>query len=311
MPSRAPQPHTTMGFLDRFAIASLPLIPGPLMRIVANRYIAGETLEEALAKLEEFRARGFTGILDELGEEIETETGARRVAESYCQAASALAERELDAYVSMKPTHVGLQIAEGLAFECFAKVARHCSALGQTMRVEMEDRTTTEATIRVFERLREEHDNVGVVLQSRLLRTPRDIEKLAPGLLSVRMVKGIYLEPATAAHVDRQAISDAFVDCARLLFERGANVALATHDGFLADRLLTLLRELEVPHDRYEFEVLMGIQQHLWDKWRDAGHRVRVYVPYGPEWRAYSARRLQKNPEIFHHVVRNFLPGNR
>ena len=300
-----------MGLLDRIAIASLPLVPGPLMRVVANRYIAGETLEEALGKLEEFKSQGFAGILDELGEETETEAGARRVAESYCRAASALATRELDAYVSMKPTHVGLQIAEDLAFECFAKVARHCSTLGQTIRVEMEDRTTTDATIRVFERLRQDHDNVGMVLQSRLRRTPADIERLLPGPLSVRMVKGIYLEPASVAHVDHQAISDAFVECTRRLFEGGAHVALATHDSSLADRLLALARELDVPQDRYDFEVLMGIRQDLWEKWRNAGHRVRIYVPYGPEWRAYSTRRLRRNPEIFRHVVRDFFPGAR
>ncbi len=296
-----------MGLLDRIAVASLPLVPGPLMRLVANRYIAGETLEEALVKLEEYRVRGFAGILDELGEETGTAEGARRVAEQYCRAASALAERGLDAYVSMKPTHVGLCIAEDLAFECLSRVARHCASLGQTMRVEMEDRTATDGTLRVFERLRRDHDNVGIVLQARLLRTPTDIDGLACGALSVRIVKGIYVEPAEVAHVNHAAINDAFVECARKLFERGARVALATHDALLADRLLALVRELGVPDECLEFEVLMGIQQHLWEEWRDAGHRVRIYVPYGPEWRAYSTRRLRKNPELVRHVLRNLV----
>jgi proline dehydrogenase len=297
-----------MNLLDRFAIATLPLVPAPLMRVVAGRYIAGEELEEALAKMEEFRVEGFTGVLDELGEETETEKEARQVVETYCRGATALSERGLDAYVSVKPTHVGLCLSEELAFECFSEIARHCAGLGQKMRVEMEDRTTTTATLRVVERLRSDRDNVGLVLQSRLFRTPADIDSLAPGPLSVRMVKGIYLEPADVAHVDHGAISDAFVACARALFERGADVALATHDGVLADRLLALVTELEIPRERYEFEVLMGIQLHLWEKWRDAGHRVRVYVPYGGSWRAYSMRRLKKNPEVFHHVMRNMLP---
>ncbi|MEW6073937.1 MAG: proline dehydrogenase family protein [Planctomycetota bacterium] len=296
-----------MGFLDRLAVSSLPLIPGPLMRAVADCYIAGETLEEALAAIERNRARGFGGVLDLLGEEIDTEAGAWRVAGEYCRSATLLHARGLDAYVSIKPTHVGLRIAEDLAHGCFDRVARHTAPLGQIVRVEMEDRTTTDATLRIFARLRRDHDNVGVVLQSRLFRTPADVDTLAPGFVSVRMVKGIYLEPAAVAHVDRAAISDAFVAASRRLFQRGAHVAFGTHDGPLAARLIALVRELAVPADRYEFEVLMGIQPRLWDEWREAGHRVRVYVPYGPEWRAYSTRRLRKNPEIFRHVARQLL----
>lgn len=298
-----------MGILDRAAIATLPLVPGPLMRIVAGRYIAGEELEDALKQLAGYRSEGFSGVLDSLGEETATEAEARAVTEEYCQGATALADRELDAYVSIKPTHVGLHLSEELAHECYAKVARHCAELGQRMRVEMEDKATTDGTLRVFERLRAKHDNVGIVLQARLFRTPADIDALVPGDLSVRMVKGIYLEPPAVAHVDPEPIREAFLACTRKLFERGAHVALATHDGGLAERLLALVEELRIPEDRFEFEVLMGIQRHLWEEWRDAGHKVRVYVPYGRCWRAYSTRRLKKNPEIFRHVMRQLLFG--
>ena len=171
----------------------------------------------------------------------------------------------------------------------------------------MEDHTTTDATLRVFERLRPRHARIGFVLQSRLLRSPADVAKLAPGPLWVRLVKGIYLEPAAIAHTEPEPIRKAYVECARLLLARGASVSFATHDDGLAERCIAVARELGVGRERYEFQVLLGVREALWERWRAAGERVRVYVPFGPEWRAYSTRRLRKNPEIFRHVVRDFF----
>lgn len=296
-----------MSVLDRVALATLPALPRWLMRRLAARYIAGEELPQAVAKLEELRAAGFAGILDVLGEDVDDERAARAVVAGYRSAASAVAAKRLDAYVSVKPTHLGLRLSEELCLELYDELAVHCASLALALRVEMEDHTTTTATLRVFERLRPRHPQVGIVLQSRLFRTPADIASLAPGPLSVRMVKGIYLEPAEIAHTAPDPIRDAYVECSRLLLERDASLSFATHDEGLAERLIALCRELGVPRERYEFQVLLGVREALWQKWREAGERVRVYVPFGPEWRAYSTRRLRKNPEIFRHVVRDVL----
>jgi len=169
----------------------------------------------------------------------------------------------------------------------------------------MEDHPTTDATLRVFEVLRPRFPRVGIVLQARLFRTLQDIRRLAPGALDVRLVKGIYLEPAGIAHTEPAPIRDAFVACGRALLGRGANVRLATHDEELARRCVALAREHGVDDARIEMQVLMGVRGDLWRRWRAAGHVVRVYVPYGPEWRAYSLRRLKKNPQILRHVVRD------
>jgi len=291
--------------IEKLVLASLPYVPGALMRRLAARYIAGETLEEATAKLAELSRRGYPGILDILGEHVEDATAARAAARTYGEAAEALASERLDAYVSVKPTHLGLALDEALCLELFDGLAERCRKHGRFLRVEMEDHPTTDATLRLFASLRARFDNVGIVLQSRLFRTPADIDGLAPGPLDVRLVKGIYLEPASIAHVDPEPIRAAFVDCARRLFARGARVGLATHDGELADRCLAVVRELRVEPDRYEFQVLLGVREELWEKWKNAGLRVRVYVPYGPEWRAYSQRRLRKNPQILRHLLRN------
>ncbi|MFT7679300.1 MAG: proline dehydrogenase [Planctomycetota bacterium] len=296
-----------MGILHKIAVATLPLIPRSVMRRLSARYIAGETLEEALGCLEDLSQRGYSGILDILGEDVSGEAEARTVLESYKQAASDSATRKLDSYVSIKPTHFGLRISKELCHELYAELLVHCAAIGQFVRVEMEDHTTTQDTLDIFARLRAEHSNVGIVLQSRLLRTADDITKLPEGPVDVRMVKGIYLEPEEIAHTHSQAIRDSFLELSEALFKAGHRVAFATHDEHLGARLLRSCKDRGVDPSRYEFEVLLGVQQPLWQNWRAAGHKVRVYVPYGPQWRAYSQRRLRKNPEIFGHVLRGLL----
>jgi proline dehydrogenase len=296
-----------MSWIHRPVLALLPHVPRPVMRRLSARYIAGETLEEELDKLEELGRRGFPGVLDVLGEGVEDEAHARRALEGYLRAAEALHARRIEAYVSVKPTHFGLNLSEPLALELYGSLARRLGELGLFLRVEMEDHPTTDGTLRIFEALRAEHPHVGLVLQSRLFRTPEDIRRLAPGPLDVRMVKGIYLEPPQIAHVDPEPIREAFVQQCAQLFDRDARVAFATHDAQLADRLIALVRERGIPRERYEFQVLLGVQRPLWDRWKEQGHPVRVYVPFGPEWLAYSLRRLKHNPQILGHVMRATL----
>jgi proline dehydrogenase len=298
---------SVMGIIHSCIMGALPWVPEPLMRRLSSRYIAGETLAEAMAVIGTNASSGFSGVLDILGEGIEDEAAAREALAAYKQAASELGAAGRDCYVSVKPTHFGLSISPGLALELYADLAEHCQGLGQTMRVEMEDHPTTDATLDLFHSLRKQFDHVGIVLQSRLLRTPDDIQALGSEVMDVRMVKGIYLEPASVAHCERSLIQDAYVECTKQLWLAGHRVALATHDGPLAERCLAVATELKVAPERLEFEVLLGVQEPLWKTWKQAGHKVRVYVPYGPEWRSYSERRLRKNPEILGHVMRNLL----
>lgn len=298
-----------MGLFHQLIVSSLPLVPRPIMRRLSARYIAGETLPEALEVLEGCGKQGYDGVLDILGEDIEGEAEARVALSDYKEAASALASSAFhqsgrDAYVSIKPTHFGLRFSKELALELYTDLLQHCGSLGQFARVEMEDHTTTDDTLELFHALRAKHDNVGIVLQSRLHRTPSDIEAL-PENCDVRMVKGIYLEPDSIAHTEYTPIRDAFLECCSSLFERGHSVAFATHDGDMAARLLRNAHDGGVDRSRYCFEVLLGVREELWSRWRDAGNQVRIYVPYGPEWRSYSQRRLRKNPEVLKHVMRN------
>jgi proline dehydrogenase len=290
--------------LEKLIIAALPAIPRPIMRRLSARYIAGETLGEAIERLKLLRAAGFAGVLDILGEDVADEAAARGALAEYRGAATEIAEHGLDAYVSVKPSHFGVRISEDLAFELYNDLLAHASSLGQAVRVEMEDHTTTDTTLRLFARLREVHDNVTLVLQARLFRTVADIAALPTGPIDIRMVKGIYLEHESIAHTGAGEIRDAFFECSRQLIASGNTLAIASHDEHLAARLLRSLGDDGVPPERYYFEVLLGVQEQLWHRWKDAGHVVRVYVPYGPHWRSYSQRRLRKNPEILRHVIR-------
>jgi len=295
-----------VNLLERAVLSALPAIPRPLMRQLSARYIAGETVEEALDKLRELQTLGFQGVLDILGEDVADEAEARDVLKTYQEAASAAAEAGLDSYVSVKPTHLGLRLSRDLCEELYADLLQHCAGLGVFARVEMEDHSTTDDTLAIFAALRARFDNVGIVLQSRLFRTPDDVAAL-PEACDVRMVKGIYLEPADIAHTQPGPIREAFIDLTDTLLRAGHTVAVATHDSVLADAVLQRQEAAGVPAERTYFEVLLGVQEPLWKRWKARGKLVRAYVPYGPEWRAYSQRRLRKNPEILRHLIKATL----
>lgn len=295
-----------MNVLERAVLSTLPAVPKPIMRRLSARYIAGERLDEAIAKLESLQARGFPGVLDILGEDVADEAEARDVLQTYSEAATAVHAKGLDSYVSVKPTHFGLRISRDLSQELYEELCAHCADIGVFCRVEMEDHTTTDDTLQIFAALRAKFDNVGIVLQARMFRTPDDIAALPPEC-DVRMVKGIYLEPAEIAHTEPGPIRDAFIEQTATLLRGGHTVAVATHDRAMADAVLAKHAETGVPDDRTYFEVLLGVQEKLWEVLRGRGKTVRAYVPYGPDWRAYSLRRLKYNPEILRHVIKATL----
>jgi proline dehydrogenase len=297
-----------MPLLIDLTVGALSLLPTPIMRHFSSKYIAGDTTEQALERLKALNEDGFAGIIDILGEDAEGEQGARLAMQEYKDCSSALKASGLDAYVSAKPTHFGLRTSEELCFEIYSEICKHCQDLGQFFRVEMEDHSTTDATLRIFRGLLELYDNVGLVLQSRLFRNGQDIQDLLAHVpegrtLNIRLVKGIYLEPAEIAHTEYGPIADAYVEQAKALFEGGATVSLATHDDVMAEKLFEYIQNTKLPKQRYELQVLMGVRRPLWDQWLGAGHPVRVYVPFGPDWKAYSLRRLKKNPKLLTQVV--------
>ena len=210
----------------------------------------------------------------------------------------------LDSNVSVKPTGLGLKLDRDFCRENLAEIVRCAEARGNFVRIDMEDASTTSETLAVYRELRDEGlDRVGIVLQARLYRTLDDIAALADLRPSVRICKGIYLEPPDIAYQDFDEIRENFVRSMEELVASGARLAIATHDEWLVDEALALIdREGLEPGD-YEFQMLLGVREQLGDRLVADGHRLRIYVPYGRRWYEYSMRRLQENPKIATYVA--------
>jgi len=214
----------------------------------------------------------------------------------------------LDANVSVKLTGLGLKVDPRLCAESVRALTLKSEEHGRFVRIDMEDSSTTTATLELYRELRAEgHDNLGIVLQAMLRRTLDDVLELADLRPNVRVCKGIYVEPAEIAYQGDEAIRFNFVETISALWARGAKVAVATHDEILVEKALALIREGGLGPERYEFQLLLGVRENLADELVRGGHTVRVYVPYGQKWYEYSLRRLQENPKIAGYVARDTL----
>jgi proline dehydrogenase len=285
-----------VSLVDRAIAKALPAVPKPVVQIFSQRYIAGSTLEDAVQVVRRLNAEGKSATVDVLGEEIVREEEARAIAAAYREVLDAIEREQLDANVSVKLTGLGLQLSYDLCRENVESVLAH----GRFVRIDMEDATTTDATLRLYRELREDgRDNVGVVLQSRLRRTLDDVRALADLRPNVRLCKGIYLEPASIAYTDYEAIRASYVRALHALARiDGAHVAIATHDEWLIGEALRALPP------SYELQMLLGVREERASQLVRDGHPLRVYVPFGEQWYEYSRRRLQENPAMAGTIAR-------
>jgi proline dehydrogenase len=279
--------------LDRALVRLLPAVPKPVVQLFSSRYIAGSTLADATAVVRRLNAEGMLGTIDVLGEEIVHADEARAIARAYLDVFDTIEREHLDANVSVKLTALGLELSYELCKENMLEVL----AQGRFVRIDMEDSTTTDATLRLYRELREAgHDNVGIVLQAYLRRTLEDVGALADLRPDVRLCKGIYVEPPSLAYTDADSVRTSFVQCLDALLAAGAYVAVATHDELLIGEAL----KRNVP----ELQMLLGVREDRARELVAAGHRLRVYVPFGEQWYAYSLRRLQENPAMATTIAR-------
>ena len=278
------------------------------MRRLSDRYIAGAELADAVAVVRELNAAGKKATLDVLGEEVVSTEEALAIRHEYELAMVTIEAEGLDANVSVKPTGLGLAVDPELCAESVRALARIAAGHGRFVRMDMEDSSTTTATLDLYRRLRADgHDNVGIVLQAMLRQTLDDVAELAGLDPNVRVCKGIYVEPAEIAFQGDEAIRFNFVQTISALWASGAKVAVATHDDVLVAKALELIREGGLGLERYEFQLLLGVRGELADELVAGGHTVRIYVPYGQKWYEYSLRRLQENPKIAGYVARDTL----
>lgn len=296
-----------MSALDRLVVAALPLVPRPIVRRVASRYVAGETLDDALETVHALNGEGCMATLDVLGEDVGRREESEGTVGEYLRALDGIAARGLDCNISVKLTALGLKLDPQHCRREFARIIAGARRHGNFVRIDMEDSSVTDETIRIFGEARERDERVGLVLQAYLRRSLDDARRAATIGANVRVCKGIYAEPREIAFHDPEEIRDSFSAMVDELAAAGSYVAIATHDPELVRRAQASIARLGLPREACEFQMLLGVSVGLRRKLVGAGHRLRVYVPYGRAWEAYSMRRLKENPAIAGHVVRGIF----
>ena len=296
-----------MSLFSRLVVLALPLVPKFLVGRVAQRYVAGETRDEAFAAIEELNRGGAVATLDLLGEAVTDRDRAEASVAEYLRLFEEIDRRGVDSNVSIKLTMLGLEIDEEFCRDNVDRIAAAAAGHGNFVRIDMEDRTTTDATLRIYHELQPRHGNLGVVFQSYMRRTLDDIAGLPAAGANVRLCKGIYIEPRTAAWKGYETVRRNFVAALDKLIRQGVYVGIATHDEYLVCAARELIDRHQLPRDRYEFQMLLGVDEELRGILLAEGHNLRVYVPYGRDWYAYSIRRLRENPEVAGHVIRGTL----
>ncbi len=304
-----------MKVMNRFVSLMLPWVPKSMVHLVARHYIAGETLDDALMVTRNLNQQGVKTTIDVLGEDVHDRSSSVGAVQSYKAVLSQVHDAGLDATVSVKPTQMGLLIDPEFCAGNIMGLVETAGKFGNFVRIDMEDATTTDAIIHIYRTILEHHSNVGMVLQSCLRRSLRDVNTLIPEGANVRLCKGIYKERLSIAYHDPEIISRNYLYLLEKLFIKDCYVGIATHDERLVHGAMVLVDKMNVLPERYEFQMLLGVEPKLRKMITAQGHRMRVYIPFGRDWYPYSVRRLKENPDNAGHVMKagimRIRPGRR
>jgi len=278
------------------------------MRLGANRFVAGETFEEAAEVLARLNERGLHANTTLLGEDVLSESEAQAVVAEYEQILDGIAERGLRVNIALKLTHLGLLLDEELAYAHVSRLVDHAAALGNFIRLDMEHSGLVDQTLGIYRRLRADgRDAVGTVLQSYLYRTPADLADLLPLVPNLRLVKGAYLESADVAYPRKADVDAAYARLVEASFAGGGYTAIATHDERLIEQSIALAERMGISRDRFEFQMLYGVRSALQLALVERGFKVLVATPFGPQWYPYLMRRLAERPANVLFVARNLV----
>jgi proline dehydrogenase len=280
-----------------------------LAKRFAKRFVAGETLDEAVAAVAALNARAITASLDLLGESVTNEREARAAGAQYLRVLDHIHEKKLDANVSLKLTAMGLDISEELCISVMQDVLDRARELSTFVRLDMEGSAYTERTLNLFaDRLYPAYkEHVGIVLQSYLYRTRSDVERAVQLGCRVRLCKGAYKEPASVAFPEKEEVDRNYVLCMRMLLDKGNYPGIATHDPRIIDDAKRYVDAQQIDRSRFEFQMLYGIRRDLQEQLVRDGYRMRVYVPFGTQWYPYLMRRLAERPANVAFIAGNVI----
>ncbi|MBI2341966.1 MAG: proline dehydrogenase family protein [Deltaproteobacteria bacterium] len=288
-------------------IEPLHQIPMNFLFIFAKRFIAGQTLGEALPVVEQLHRDGFATTLDILGESVTNPAEARNMADDYCNVIRMLREKNLDANMSLKLTQLGLDISNDLCFDNVAKILIEAGKNGGFIRVDMEGSAYTQRTLDMVKRWHNIYPNVGTVLQAMLKRTPKDVENLLEEKVGIRLCKGAYKEPHNVAFPDKRDVDRQYEILMDRLIGSGIYHGIATHDEKMINKAKEFAANYGIGKDKFEFQMLLGIRRDLQRQLLKDGWRVRIYVPYGSAWLPYTLRRIRERKENLWFVVKNIF----
>ena len=296
-----------MEAINHLIVKMVQLMPRSVVGFFSKKYIAGITLQEAVDFVKKINSKGIYATMDVLGESVKSKEEAMHCKNEAIEVLEAIEKNKLMANLSIKPTQMGLAIDEQFAYDQILEIVKKAAEYKNFVRIDMEDSPFTDKTLNLYKKIYENFKNVGVVIQAYMRRSLNDVVTLDKIGTNYRLCKGIYVEPASIAYKDKQEVRDNYLKILDQMFKDGNYVGIATHDKYLIDGAYKKIKEQNIPKEKFEFQMLLGVREDLRDKINADGYKIRIYVPFGKDWYAYSIRRLKENPSMAGHIVKSFL----
>ena len=297
--------------LNKFLAISVPILPKWFVELFSKSYVAGYTSKEVLTIVKSLNDQGFSTTIDILGEHVSTLDNSEKITRKYCDLYDKINQDSVDSNISVKPSHIGLDISEKIVLNNFQRLLKKAKKNSNFLRLDMESSQSTDITFKIYNKLKSIYKGTGVVLQACLRRSIKDIENLGSQNFNARICKGIYKENSKIAFQKPEDIRANFLKMAKLMSEKKSYACYATHDQHLIDLLLDMIKKNNIDSSTFEFQVLYGVPMNgRLEKLLASGYKVRIYVPYGPDWYDYSLRRLKENPNIAGYVLKNLFSKN-
>lgn len=297
-----------MSWINIGILYLIGILPRWMVHPFAKAYVAGETIEKTVQLVNKMNELGYACTLDILGEHIQSPSKAEKITKDYCNLYEVINKETLNCNISIKLTHIGLELDQKLVENNLQKILRHAKSHNNFLRIDMENSPYTQRTIDLYQKNIHNYDKMGIVLQAYLKRSLEDAQALSAPGFNTRICKGIYNEPSNIAFKERTEIQDNFFLITKEILSGKGFAAIATHDIPLIDRIESWIEQNNISNDRFEFQVLYGVPMgNRLKRLLSKGYTVRQYIPFGPDWFDYSLRRLKENPKIISYVLANLF----
>ena len=297
-----------MKLINAFFFKILKFFPENFIKFFSRRYIAGFTIEETLSICRELNTKGFVLTLDILGEHTATKEESSKITDFYKKLLIKIYDNNIDANISVKPSHIGQDVSDSLFNKNLALLANQALKLSNFIRIDMEDSRYTNLSIEAYKNLSKNQNNIGIVIQSYLKKSLHDLKKLKNKNLNIRLCKGIYSESSEIAFEKKSDINKNFLDILEYAFSKKIYIGIATHDEHLLEKSYELIKKYKMKSNEFEFQALYGVPLQKWFARNQKNNfKTRLYLPFGEDWYDYSMRRIKENPSIAKYVLLNIF----